>query len=103
MRNYQGCPSQETPLTIQNKVKPRGGGVPEGPKTFWRAAGAPEKIGFLIILPLEIAIFEPKSSKFFRPPKAAEFFSQNPEIVVFLARICLIKGGGSCKGGGSWP
>ena len=73
-----------------------------GPKIFWRAAGAPEKIEFLIILPLEIAIFEPKSSKFFRPPKAAEFFSQNPEIVVFLARICLIlkpRGGFLERGG----
>ena len=37
-----------------------------GPKKIWRAAGAPEKIVFLIILPLEIAIFESKTYFFSR-------------------------------------
>ena len=59
------------PPSAQNKVKPRGGSQLKkvdltqdcvrsdfgGPKIFWRAAGAPEKIAVLTISPLEIAIF----------------------------------------------
>ena len=37
-----------------------------GPKKIWRACGAPEKIVWLIILPLEIAIFESKKPNIFR-------------------------------------